>query len=203
MKTTPTIALLLLSSLAPWVNPPAFATADLEFPSSLDLGPVPLCSRALTTFYLENRGDTAITVHAIEFQTPVSPDLSVFSRPLPFLIPGGEDESIAITYTPSELGPLTAVLEIQSDAPTPLVTISISALGVEPPDVPYTFTDLLPPGWSQAYTLTINDQGTVLGYGTHDGPKLFLYHEGASPSSSLRAGALRSSRPRRSTLCSF
>jgi hypothetical protein len=132
-------------------------------PLSHDFGDVELGTVSTTIATITNVGEDSLTINDIVVSSESNPDFSISYRPnLPAIISPGSTIDIEITYTPSDLGASSAILEIASDdTDEPMVMLSFSGTGVEYEP---------PPSEQIANILEFIDQSVEAGSLEGDGP---------------------------------
>lgn len=136
-------------------------------PLTYDFEEVYVGTSAETIVAIFNMGNLFLEVQSIDFQPGSSSDFSIVSAPeLPATLTdfgGRQNTEVEIAYSPSEIGPASAILEIRSDDPYEnLVQVTLSAEAVSPDievvPTAYDFNEVLV-DTNATTTVTISNQG--------------------------------------------
>jgi hypothetical protein len=134
--------------------------ADIEVtPGALDYGSVYVGGASTQTISVTNAGTDALTVRGVAADHgDFSVDVSSFTLAV------GESRDVSVTYRPSNPGPVSAGLTIESDDPDePQIVVSLAGQGLIPPDVsvtPPSFDESLLTGQTRTRTLTVHNSGS-------------------------------------------
>jgi len=127
-------------------------------PSSLAFGPQYKDVSVTDTVTVVNQGTAPLSVTSV---TTNHSDYTVDA--LPFVLAAGESRALAVTFQPSSLGVIDAVLSVFSDDPdTPVATAPLYGQGMEPPEIslsPALIVSALRTGENAEQTLTISNSG--------------------------------------------
>ncbi|MFC1544615.1 choice-of-anchor D domain-containing protein [Gemmatimonadota bacterium] len=129
----------------------------------LGLGSVAVGSDNTATFDIDNVGGAALNVTSITSDNP-----EFTCNPTTATLPGGDTETITVTFAPLTTGIKSATITILSNDPDePSVTVSLSGTGTVPPGPEINLTSSSVPigdvsiGGSATGTFTIENQGTL------------------------------------------
>src|SRR5207253_3718474 len=120
-------------------------------PADLDFGVITLGCRSRTeNVTLYNTGNAAFTVKSFKVDGPNLGSFYLVAPPTPFTMNASAKVVIQITYKPSQVGPESATLYIESDASNttssnPYVTVALSGKGTTDKHQRDTFTQLTKP----------------------------------------------------------
>jgi hypothetical protein len=134
--------------------------------SAIDYGSVRVGSPATTNVVVGNTGDGPCVISALNVTG--STDFAVVSPtpPLPITVDPGAGKGIFVRYLPSDLGPDTGTLEIDSnDLDEPSIPIALSGTGVIEPEINVTPLGLgfgdVESGMTTSRTTTIQNIGNA------------------------------------------
>ncbi len=98
--------------------------------TSLDFNPQALGTTSIEQqTLLKNTGTATMTVTAVTATAPFT-----ITSPAPgFVLAPGGSQAIAVTYTPTTLGPVVGTLDVTSDATVSPASLALSGVGVGPP----------------------------------------------------------------------
>jgi HYDIN/CFA65/VesB family protein len=160
----PTSLIIMIFML--WLIVPAQAYADtLEvLPTDHDFGDVEVGATVTTIISMTNINGSDVEVYGLGFQAGSSADFSmVDAPPVPIIVIPGETVEAEVAFTPSAVGYVTAVLEVEStDSLTPVHEVFLGGVGVA----------VQPPSWDIQDILAFFDAsveaGTLDGRGDRD-----------------------------------
>ena len=96
---------------------------------------------------------TSVTIDHVDYTVEASP----------FVLGAGDSRALTVTFQPSSLGVIDAVMSVNSDDPdTPVATAALLGQGVEPPDIslsPVLMVEALRTGENGGQELTISNGG--------------------------------------------
>jgi len=137
-------------------------------PMSLDYGDVFIGSSSSLSVTIANIGSADLDVTSIALGAATSADFAIAPGPASIVLAPGANVTVEVTYSPSDLGPDSGTLVIDSnDADEPTVTVSLFGNGVP---VPVPEIDVVPLslnygdvfiGSDSAMTVTITNMGTA------------------------------------------
>ena len=124
--------------------------------SSVSFGSVAIGASASRTVTISNPGTNVLTVTAV---TLSGPNVSQFSAtPASFSVPGGGNQVVTLTYTPTAVGPATATLSLTHNAVGSPMSLQLSGIGQS---LLLTLgQSFAQPGETVSFPLTL-DNGTV------------------------------------------
>ena len=127
-------------------------------PAVLSFGPRYKDVAVSDTVTVVNQGTTTLSVTSV---TTDHADYTVTSSP--FTVAPGQVRALVVTFRPSSLSIVDAVLSVDSDDPdTPVATMALLGQGVEAPDIsvtPSLLVEALRTGETASRTLTIANEG--------------------------------------------
>jgi hypothetical protein len=133
-------------------------------PASVDFAQVELGQQDRADVTLANPGSSACTVTALD--TSGSNDFRLDPVPsTPVTIPGGNDETVTLTYTPTTRGDATGTLAVSSDDPASPATVALSGEGtaceltVNPTSLDFGAVDVGTPLDQTTDTITVENTG--------------------------------------------
>jgi hypothetical protein len=102
-------------------------------PASHDYGGVRLAATAAHTFTVLNAGTAALSVSATTVEGLDAAEFSITAGAGPFAVAPGDWASVAVTFSPTTLGPKTAALRLATDdLDTPTLDVPLTGQGAEP-----------------------------------------------------------------------
>ena len=136
-------------------------------PNTLSFGNVTLGNSSSLTTAVTNTGTATLTVSAIAPCTGTSAEFTFTSPAVPFTVSPGGSASVAVTYTPTDLGTDSGCIAFSSNDPaSPTVSLGVSGTGVAQPFPAIAVSPLsldfgtVTVGSSASRTTTIQNTGT-------------------------------------------
>jgi len=140
---------------------PDTSTGLTSSPSSVNLGNVNVGSSASQTVTLTNTETVSVTISKVASS---GTGFSATGITLPLTLAAGKTASLKVTFKPTSMGNATGSVTVTSNATNPTLTISLSAVGMQPgiSDVPSSISfGSVVVGVSNTQTLTISDSGNA------------------------------------------
>lgn len=130
-----------------WLSAPAPAYADRlqVLPTDWDFGDVEVGTTVTIMISMKNINGSDVNVDRVEFQAGGSGDFSMMNPPaVPVILAPGDMIEVEVAFTPSAVGYVSAVLEVESsDSIEPLQTVFLGGVGVGIQPSPVTIQAIL------------------------------------------------------------